>query len=249
MYYLPAQNAAASKITVTATATSLYDLINTAGSTALPRAGYPVDTNGLEIRLESGGNARVFFEGNTPTSTNGWLLQEGETWRFCGTNLDKLKLIRVTGNVVCSVQLGKADRSESGVYMIASAGGGGGDVNIIEIGGTAVSVDSGDADAGTIRTVNADRAGTATLSNVASSASNVTVLASNASRKGAILYNDSTSAVNVKFGATASSSSFSYRLLAGATLELPVFNGVVYQGIIDGIWDSANGSMRVTELT
>lgn len=149
MYYLPAQNAAASKITVTATATLLYDLINTAGSTALPRAGYPVDTNSLEIRLESGGSVRVFFEGNTPTSTNGWLLQEGETWRFCGTNLDKLRLIRVTNNVTCSVQLGKADRSESGVYMIAGTNGF--DVNITELGGNAIDLNTGVVGLGTQR--------------------------------------------------------------------------------------------------
>lgn len=87
---------------------------------------------------------------------------------------------------------------------------------------------------------------TATLSNVASSASNVTLLASNASRLGAIFFNDSTSQVYVKFGATATSSSFTYKMNPSDTLEL---NGAVYTGIIDAIWVSANGSMRCTELT
>lgn len=84
------------------------------------------------------------------------------------------------------------------------------------------------------------------LTNVSSSASNVTLLASNANRKGAIFVNDSTSAVYVKFGATATTSSFTYKLFATQTLELP---WPIYTGQIDAIWDSANGAMRVTETT
>ena len=46
---------------------------------------------------------------------------------------------------------------------------------------------------------------TATLSNVAASASNVTILAANGSRKTVILFNDSTAALYLKFGATINS--------------------------------------------
>ncbi len=87
---------------------------------------------------------------------------------------------------------------------------------------------------------------TATLSNVASSASSVTLLSLNASRIGMVLYNDSNQSVNVKYGTTASSTSFTYRLLAGQTLEM---SSPIYTGRVDAIWDSANGSMRVTEFT
>ena len=87
---------------------------------------------------------------------------------------------------------------------------------------------------------------TATLANVTSSASNTTLQASNTSRLGWACFNDSTSALYVKFGATASTSSFSVKLLPGGYYELPA---PVYTGIIDGIWDSANGAARVTELT
>ena len=91
-------------------------------------------------------------------------------------------------------------------------------------------------------------AGTATLSNVGDSASSVTVLAANASRKGAIIVNDSTAVLYLKFGATASTSSFTYKLSGGESLELP--SQPVYTGIIDGIWASdAGGNARVTELT
>jgi hypothetical protein len=91
----------------------------------------------------------------------------------------------------------------------------------------------------------ASKSPTATLSNVASSASNVTVLASNTARLGATVVNDSTQAVYLKFGATASSTSFTVKVAAGGYYEVPFG----YTGIIDGIWVSANGNARVTELT
>lgn len=86
----------------------------------------------------------------------------------------------------------------------------------------------------------------ATLSNVASSATNVTLLASNASRRGATIFNDSTAVLYVKFGATASATSHVVQMAAGSYYELPQ---PVYTGVIDGIWASANGSARITELT
>lgn len=89
-------------------------------------------------------------------------------------------------------------------------------------------------------------ASTPTLSNVASSATSVTVVAANASRKGLLIYNDSTKRVYLKFGATASSTSFSVPLEPGSlyTMDPPI-----YPGIIDGIWTAANGFARVTEMT
>lgn len=89
------------------------------------------------------------------------------------------------------------------------------------------------------------RSATATLSNVASSASSVTILAANTSRLGASVYNDSTALLYVKLGTTASSTSHTVQVTAGAYYEVP-FN---YTGIITGIWASATGSARVTENT
>lgn len=88
---------------------------------------------------------------------------------------------------------------------------------------------------------------TATLANVASSATSVTLLASNANRKNAVFFNDSTAVLYLKFGATASTSSYTVQIAANGYYELPV--GKIYTGIIDGIWASANGNARVTELT
>ena len=91
-------------------------------------------------------------------------------------------------------------------------------------------------------------ASTSVLSNVAASASSVTVLAANASRLAFTLYNDSTSYVDVKCGAVASAASFTKRMFPGeiwGTAQV----GANYDGRLDAIWDSANGAMRVTEFT
>lgn len=90
------------------------------------------------------------------------------------------------------------------------------------------------------------QAATATLSNVTSSASSTPVLAANATRKGALFYNDSTANLFLKFGATASATSYTVKLTPASLFELPL---PCYTGALDGIWASANGACRVTELT
>jgi hypothetical protein len=86
---------------------------------------------------------------------------------------------------------------------------------------------------------------TATLSNVSGSASSVTLLALNAARKGASIYNDSTAILYVKFGTTASATSFTVKMAADAHYEVPFG----FTGRIDGIWASATGAARITEMT
>ncbi len=88
---------------------------------------------------------------------------------------------------------------------------------------------------------------TATISRVAASASNVTLLASNANRKRVVIHNESeTATLKIKFGATASDTSYTYLLTPGATYESP--DGVCYTGIIDGIWSAASGAAQITEI-
>jgi hypothetical protein len=89
------------------------------------------------------------------------------------------------------------------------------------------------------------KAATSSLSNVPGSATSVTLLAANANRLGATIYNDSSSTLYVKYGTTASNSSFTIRLLAQAYHEV-VFD---YIGRIDGIWNASTGNARITELT
>lgn len=92
-----------------------------------------------------------------------------------------------------------------------------------------------------------DTSSTSTLSNVASSATSVSLLASTAGRRGAYFFNDSTAILYVKFGTTASATSFTVKIQPDGFFEMPP--KPVYTGAIDGIWSAANGSCRITELT
>jgi hypothetical protein len=83
------------------------------------------------------------------------------------------------------------------------------------------------------------------LANVASSASNVTIMAANEARRVAMVYNDSTAVLYLKFGATASTTSFTILIPSQGYYEFPQ---PCYSGQVDGIWAAANGSARVTEL-
>jgi|GEM_PF-2788394 len=87
----------------------------------------------------------------------------------------------------------------------------------------------------------------ATLSNLASATASATALAANANRIGATFYNDDANGVYLKFGATASATSYTILMATGTYYELPA---PVYRGVIDALWvaDGA-GSLRITELT
>lgn len=84
---------------------------------------------------------------------------------------------------------------------------------------------------------------TATLANVASSASNVNLFAAAIGTNGRTIYNDSTQVLYVKFGATATTSSYTVQIAANGYYEFPQ---PVYAGQVDGIWASANGNARLT---
>jgi hypothetical protein len=87
---------------------------------------------------------------------------------------------------------------------------------------------------------------TATLTNVSGSASNVTLLASNTSARVRTAYNDSTAVLYLKFGATASTTSYTVQIPPNGYYEFPQ---PLYNGIVDGIWSAANGAVRLTEET
>jgi hypothetical protein len=89
------------------------------------------------------------------------------------------------------------------------------------------------------------RPSASTTSSVNASVSSTTVLASNSSRRGATVYNDSTAILYLKLGSGSSSTSFAVRMSGGGYYEVPFG----YTGIITGTWSSATGSARVTELS
>lgn len=91
---------------------------------------------------------------------------------------------------------------------------------------------------------------TGTQSNVSGSSSDVTILASNANRKGASVFNDSAAILYLLVASgTSSSTVHTVQLLPSDYYELPTFKGGVYTGVIKGIWASATGAARVTEYT
>jgi hypothetical protein len=160
--------------------------------------------------------------------------------------------LQVDGNGRLSVSVGN---STTGIGKAEDAAHGSGDVGVpawgvrLDTEATFASA-SGDYTPFSMNSVGALRtapptATTATLANVASSATSVTLIASNAARKGLIVYNDSSAILYLKYGATASTTSFTYQLAAGASWTMAV---PMYTGVVDGIWASANGFARVTEL-
>lgn len=91
---------------------------------------------------------------------------------------------------------------------------------------------------------------TGTMTNVASSASSVTLLSANTARRGATIANDSTSLLYVVFGTTASLTNFTVQIGAKVGSNIAYYEVPFgYQGRLDGIWPSANGFARVTEIT
>lgn len=88
---------------------------------------------------------------------------------------------------------------------------------------------------------------TATLTSVTSVISSTTLLAANANRLGAFIYNDSTAILYIAYASSASTTAYTVQLASQAFFELPTSPD--YTGIISGVWASANGAARITELT
>lgn len=84
----------------------------------------------------------------------------------------------------------------------------------------------------------------ATTASVASSATSTTVFAAATGHtNGRAVFNDSTAVLYLKFGTTASVTSYTVQVPAGGYYEFPQ---PCYGGECDGIWASANGNARVT---
>lgn len=157
---------------------------------------------------------------------------------------------------------------ETGVYkatvdpaaaLSSGGGGGGGDASAAnQVTGNALLTDIETAVDGLETTLTAIdgrlaavedtlTADAATLSNVADQDTNIQLLASNADRRGVILHNDSPGILYLKYGTTASITSYTVKIAADGYWEMPM---PIYTGQIDGIWTSAaSGSARITELT
>jgi hypothetical protein len=86
------------------------------------------------------------------------------------------------------------------------------------------------------------------ITSVTQSPSSQSALATNASRKGLYLYNDSGAKCYVAFAASASQTAFSFVLAPNSGYESP--QAKVYTGAISVIWASGtSGALRITEIT
>lgn len=123
--------------------------------------------------------------------------------------------------------------------------GGGAYVNVKVNPSGALAVDSTQSTSPWI--VKDQRAGTATRTTVADSASDVSLLASNANRLGATIANDSSAVLYIALGTTASATDYTARVVQYGYYEVPYG----YTGAIRGIWasDPGDGAARITELT
>jgi hypothetical protein len=95
--------------------------------------------------------------------------------------------------------------------------------------------------------MNGERPGDyATVTQVASSATSVTLLEGHAGRTGFTVFNDSTAALYVKFGEGAASDSFTVKVGAGGYYEHAFPS---YKGIVSGAWAEVNGFGLITEIS
>lgn len=87
----------------------------------------------------------------------------------------------------------------------------------------------------------------ASLKQVSAAITNTSILAANANRKGASIYNNSSANLYLAFGATAATTAFSVKVPPNNLYEFP--NPPVWTGAVSGIWDAANGNAQVTEVS
>lgn len=91
-----------------------------------------------------------------------------------------------------------------------------------------------------------DRPSTCVVTQSSVTTANVTLEASNASRRQLTIFNDGTMNLFVKFGAVATVADFSVRLSAKGFYE---FQAPVYTGIVDAIRSAGTGNVYTSECT
>lgn len=181
------------------------------------------------VNIQDGGNSitvdGVFFQATQPVSGTVAATQSG-TWNIT--------------NISGTISLPTGAATESTLSTLN-----GKIPSNLTVSSTRLLVDA----SGTTQPVSStlDSSSISTLSNVSGSATSVSLLASTAGRKAAYFFNDSTAILYLKFGTTASTTSYTVQIQPGGFFEMPP--KPVYTGAIDGIWSAANGAARITELS
>ena len=81
---------------------------------------------------------------------------------------------------------------------------------------------------------------------IAASVTTVTLAAPYAYRAGMHIFNDSSAVLYVKYGPSATTTDYALQLWPGELWTMP--DDMVYDGIVTGVWGTANGAAQVTEL-
>lgn len=150
---------------------------------------------------------------------------------FDGTNVQPLRTDTSGRQIAVGAAASGAAAVGNPVLIAGATAGGNAQSLLVDTQGRIIMID--------------EKASTAAITSVAASASNVSLLASNANRLGATIVNDGNSKLYVAMGATASLTAYTVLVPAGGYYEVP-FD---YTGAINGIWASANGNARITEFT
>ncbi len=97
--------------------------------------------------------------------------------------------------------------------------------------------------------VSQGQSATGTPTSVAGNAAAVALLAANTNRKAAYIFNDSTATLYIGLfaHATLTTTNYTTQIPANVLWEMPIYP--VYTGEISGIWASATGNARITEMT
>lgn len=181
-------------------------------------------------------------QGAPNTAANSWPVEITDGTNILGTAAHPVKTDPtgattqpVSGTV--SVSNFPATQPVSGTV---TANAGTGNFTVVQGTGTNLHVV---VDSGTVSTTSAVSS-TATITRVSTSTTAATALASNASRKSAIITSE-LGTTYIALGGTASATNYTYIMSATTTLEIPV----VWTGSISAVRASGTGSIQVTELS
>ncbi len=216
-------------------------------------AGTTTDTNS---GVKSAGTQRVVLATDQPQLTNALKVDGSATTQPISGTISANQSGTWTVNLIdgqAGVNLAGVDSSNRLKTIVSSALPAGTNVigHVIADSGSTTAVTSlPTLPSGTnvIGGVTFPTSATGTLTSVAGTVSASTqLLASNTSRKGMYVYNDSTAILYLGFSATVTTTSYTVQIPANGFFEMPV--SPVYTGVIAGVWSAANGNARITEMS
>lgn len=207
---------------------------------ALPASGGAVQggTNANPIRTDPTGTTSQPISGIVGVHDNGGVLSVDD-------NGSTLSVDDGAGSL--TVDDGGSSLTVDGSVSLAAAIPAGtnniGDVDVLSL----PALPAGSNNIGDVDVASLPAASSATITRVNDTASSVQLVASNASRKGLYIHNDSTQALKIKYGTTASATDYTAKIPPDGFWEMPT--APVYTGRVDGIWAAdASGAAQITEL-